>query len=60
MLDKRRLPFTSLVDLLGRRAAEQGDERSRRYQVLTIRDGRIIDMQDCRNRADAERFARRK
>src|ERR1700732_283383 len=28
MLDKRRLPFTSLVDLLGRRAAEQGDERA--------------------------------
>src|SRR6476469_10765548 len=28
MLDKRRLPFTSLVDLLARRAAEQGDERA--------------------------------
>ncbi len=28
MLDKRRLPFSSLVDLLGRRAAEQRDERA--------------------------------
>src|SRR5712671_1901946 len=28
MLDKRRLPFTSLVELLARRAAEQGDERT--------------------------------
>jgi acyl-CoA synthetase (AMP-forming)/AMP-acid ligase II len=28
MLDKRRLPFTSLVDLLARRAAEQRDERA--------------------------------
>jgi acyl-CoA synthetase (AMP-forming)/AMP-acid ligase II len=28
MLDKRRLPFSSLVDLLCRRAAEQGDERA--------------------------------
>ena len=28
MLDKRRLNFTSLVELLARRAAEQGDERT--------------------------------
>jgi acyl-CoA synthetase (AMP-forming)/AMP-acid ligase II len=28
MLDKRRLPFASLVDLLGQRAAEQRDERA--------------------------------
>src|SRR6202022_3648340 len=28
MLDKRRLPFTSLVDLLARRAAEQAHERA--------------------------------
>src|ERR1700738_3295669 len=28
MLDKRRLPFTSLFELLARRAAEQGDERT--------------------------------
>jgi acyl-CoA synthetase (AMP-forming)/AMP-acid ligase II len=28
MLDKRRLPFTSLADLLGHRAAEQRDERA--------------------------------
>jgi hypothetical protein len=28
------------------------------HLVLTIRDGRIIDMQDCRTRAAAERYAR--
>ena len=28
MLDKRRVPFASLVDLLGQRAAEQRDERA--------------------------------
>jgi len=30
-----------------------------RYQVLTLRDGKIIDMQGCASRGDAERFARR-
>jgi hypothetical protein len=29
-----------------------------RYQVLTIRDGKIADMQGCRSRREAERFAR--
>lgn len=31
-----------------------------RYQVLTIRDGKIADMQGCRTREEAERFARRR
>jgi len=35
MLDRRRLPFTSLVELLGRRAAEQADERG--YVFLSDR-----------------------
>jgi hypothetical protein len=30
-----------------------------RYQVLTLRDGKIADMQGCRTRSDAERIARR-
>jgi hypothetical protein len=29
-----------------------------RYQVLTFRDGKIIDMQGCASRREAERFAR--
>jgi hypothetical protein len=34
--------------------------RHERFQVLTVRDGKIIDMQGCANRRQAERFARRK
>lgn len=30
-----------------------------RYQVLTIRDGKIVDMQGCATRRQAERFVRR-
>ena len=32
--------------------------RQVRYQVLTIRDGKIVDMQGCSSRREAERFAR--
>jgi ketosteroid isomerase-like protein len=37
-----------------------GDDgrRQTRYQVLRFRDGKIVDMQGCASRADAERFAR--
>ena len=28
-----------------------------RYQVLTLRDGKIMDMQGCASRREAERFA---
>jgi hypothetical protein len=35
------------------------DRRVERFQVLTIRDGKIIDMQGCKTRREAERFARR-
>jgi hypothetical protein len=34
--------------------------RSERFQVLTLRDGKIVDMQGCRSRREAERFARRR
>jgi hypothetical protein len=37
---------------------ERGD-RVERYQVITFRDGKIVDMQGCSSRRDAERFARR-
>ena len=33
--------------------------RQQRFQVLTLRDGKIIDMQGCATRWAAERFARR-
>jgi hypothetical protein len=33
--------------------------RQVRYQVLTLLDGKIIDMQGCSSRREAERFARR-
>lgn len=36
-----------------------GDEPRERFLVLTIRDGKIVDMQGCRSRREAERFARR-
>ncbi len=38
-----------------------GDEgqRQERFQVLTLRDGKIVDMQGCASRREAERFARR-
>jgi len=31
-----------------------------RFQVLTLRDGKIVDMQGCTTLRQAERFARRK
>ncbi len=37
---------------------EDGVERER-FQVLTWRDGKIVDMQGCASRREAERFARR-
>ena len=33
--------------------------RQVRYQVLTLRDGKIVEMQGCASRREAERFARR-
>ena len=33
-------------------------KRRRRFQVLTFRDGKIVDMQGCSTRREAERFAR--
>jgi hypothetical protein len=36
---------------------DEGGRRQERYQVLTFRDGKIIDMQGCTSRRAAERFA---
>ena len=33
--------------------------RHERFQVLTLRDGKIVDMQGCASRRAADRFARR-
>jgi hypothetical protein len=38
---------------------ERGEPQHSIYQVFTIREGRIIDWQDCRTRRAAERLARR-
>jgi hypothetical protein len=38
---------------------DEDGEDVERYQVLTIRDDRIVDIQGCRSRRDAERFAGR-
>lgn len=40
-------------------AGENG-RRQERFQVLTVRDGKIVDMQGCRTLREAERFARRR
>ena len=34
-------------------------QRRERYQVLTLRGGKIVDLQGCASRREAERFARR-
>jgi hypothetical protein len=34
--------------------------RQERFQVLTIRGGKIVDMQGCGSRREAERFAGRR
>ena len=36
---------------------DEDGRRQERYQVLTLRDGKIVDMQDCASRREAERFA---
>lgn len=45
--------------IIGSTRWQDADGRSHeRYQVLTVRDGRIVDMQGCASRRAAERFAR--
>jgi hypothetical protein len=37
----------------------ESGRRQERFQVLRLRDGKIVDMQGCATRRQAERFARR-
>lgn len=39
-------------------SGDEGEPR-RRYMVMRIRDGKIIDLQGCTSRSQAERFANR-
>jgi hypothetical protein len=57
-----RPEFTQVGDdkLIGSSEWLASDGRRQvRYQVLTFRDGKIVDMQGCASRREAERFARR-
>lgn len=52
--------FTIVGDkIIGSTTWSSEGRRQQRYQVLTIRDGKIIDMQGCRSRREADRVARR-
>jgi hypothetical protein len=53
--------FTQIGDkIIGSTQWLGADGRRReRFQVLTVRDGKIVDMQGCTSRRQAERFARR-
>ena len=42
-----------------RAAADGGDEIGRFFEVITIRDGRVVRIQGCRSREAALRQARR-
>jgi hypothetical protein len=37
-----------------------GSRPQERFQVITFRDGKIVDLQGCASRREAERFARRR
>ena len=54
--------FTRLGDkIMGSTRWSGPDGRSHeRFQVLTVRDAKIVDMQGCASRREAERFARRR
>ena len=49
--DDKVMIFNHWLDADGR--------QQERFLVITHRDGRIVDMQGCRSRREAERFARR-
>ena len=55
--------FTPVGDdkIIGSTAWMDADDRRReRFQVLTLHGGKIVDMQGCRSRRGAERYARRR
>lgn len=46
--------------IIGSTSWTGGDgRRQERFQVITFRDDKIVDMQGCRTMREAERFARR-
>jgi hypothetical protein len=57
-----RPTFTQIGDtVIGPSEWSDGDgTREQRYIVLTFRDGKIVDLQACRSRRAALRFARRR
>lgn len=54
--------FTRVGDtvIIGSARWLDGGRRHERYQVLTLRDGKIVDMQSCATRQQAERLVRRR
>jgi len=57
-----RPEFTQVDDnkIIGSTTWLGGDgRRQERYQELTLRDGKIVDLQGCASPRAAERFARR-
>jgi hypothetical protein len=42
-----------------RLTGHDGEPRESNPVVITFRDGTIVDMQGCKTRSDAERFAKR-
>ena len=56
-----REPFVSLIaDGSEWRGVTNADgESGETFHVLTVRGGKIVDMQDCDSRGQAERFAHR-
>jgi len=58
-----RAEFTRVGDdrLIGSTGWTGDDgQKQERYQVVTIRDGKIADLQGCSSRRAAERFARKR
>jgi hypothetical protein len=39
---------------------DEDGKQIERFQVLTVRDGKIVDVQGCETRRQAERFAHRR
>lgn len=56
-----RPEFTQIGDRIigSTRWVDQDGRTGERFQVLTIRGGKIVDMQGCASRREAERFARK-
>jgi ketosteroid isomerase-like protein len=58
-LGARPQEFTQIGDRIigGARWTTPDGRDQERFQVLTVRDGKIVDIQGCRSRREAQRFA---